>query len=191
MNIGLDIDNVISDFDRVTFPLFLKEDKKKRNAGIVDAKAHYMGGMFDWSKEEVEEFLVATCEENARFLPLRKNAKKYIDLLLKQGHNIILISHRAFPTFKNPREVTVNWLKNKKINYTKLILSESADKTQECVENAVDVMFDDRYNQVVKMLQKGVNCVMVLTKYNRQNKNLPFVSSFKGIYDYVSKLNKN
>ena len=57
MRIGLDIDNVILDTDKVLIEEFLKEDKNKRNKGIINKDLYLMSGMFDWSKEEIDEFL--------------------------------------------------------------------------------------------------------------------------------------
>ena len=55
MNIGLDIDNVITNFDAGLLSSVLIEDKNKRNLGIVNKNANYiLHGMFDWSKEEIE-----------------------------------------------------------------------------------------------------------------------------------------
>ena len=57
MNIGLDIDNVITAFDNDILKEFLLEDKNKRNAGIINKKARHINhGMFDWSQDEVDEF---------------------------------------------------------------------------------------------------------------------------------------
>lgn len=191
MNVGLDIDNVISDFDKATLKLFLSEDKNKRGKGIVDKNAHYLKGMFDWSEEEVEQFLVENCEKTAPTLHLRKNAKKYIDALIERGHKIFLISHRAPPNFSNGQKVTEEWLKKKKINYHELILSSLPDKSKECKEKDIDVMFDDRFGQVMKMRAQGVNCVLVLTKFNQKEKNkAPFVSSWRELYNHVLALEK-
>lgn len=38
MNIGLDIDNVITSFDSAILQAFLQEDKNKRGKGIVNKK---------------------------------------------------------------------------------------------------------------------------------------------------------
>ena len=57
LNIGLDIDNVISAFDSKILQEFMLEDANKRNAGIIDKKARYITkGMFDWSEEEIDDF---------------------------------------------------------------------------------------------------------------------------------------
>ena len=47
-------------------------------------------------------------------------------------------------------------------------------------------MFDDRLDQCKLMLKQGVNCVVVLTKYNRCHlKNIPQVANWKGIYYFI------
>ncbi len=44
MNIGIDIDNVISNFDEVLKKEFLIHDKELRNTGIINAKAYMTKG---------------------------------------------------------------------------------------------------------------------------------------------------
>ena len=56
MRIGLDIDNVVSDFDAGIFEAFLIEDKNKRNSGIVNPNGRWIKHLFDWTNDEVEEF---------------------------------------------------------------------------------------------------------------------------------------
>lgn len=58
MNIGIDIDNVLSNFDDELLKEFLEHDKKLRNSGIINEKAdNITKGMFDWSREEIDDFL--------------------------------------------------------------------------------------------------------------------------------------
>ena len=55
MNIGLDIDNVITAFDSAILKEFKIEDKNKRNNGIINKKAQHINyGMFDWSEKELQ-----------------------------------------------------------------------------------------------------------------------------------------
>ncbi len=192
MNIGLDIDNVITAFDSAILKEFLLEDKNKRNAGVINKNArHITCGMFDWSQEEIDEFYNNNMERIAKNLKPRRNCKKYMDKLLQDGHNLILISHRAYPHYLTPRQTTLNWLEKNKINYTKLILSGSPDKTKECKENNIDVMIDDRAGQCKKMRAQGIRCMLMLTKYNRKEvEDLPFATSWKNLYEEITKLCK-
>lgn len=192
MNLGIDIDNVITAFDNGLLKEFLIQDKLKRNSGIVNPKAdHITKGMFDWSEDEVHEFYANHMERIAKGLSPRRNCKKYMDKLLADGHKLILISHRAYPDYKEPEKTTIEWLKKHKINYTKLVISKSADKTEECIQNNIDIMIDDRAGQCQKMSANGINCILMLTKYNRNRKgDLPFATSWKNLYEEITKWKK-
>ena len=69
MNIGIDIDNVISNFNEILLNEFLIYDKDLRNSGIINANADYITkGMFDWAKEELDEFYMSNIERIAKKL---------------------------------------------------------------------------------------------------------------------------
>lgn len=51
MNIGVDIDNVISDYDNCFIEECLKHDKTLRNSGIINFHSANIFGMFDWTPE--------------------------------------------------------------------------------------------------------------------------------------------
>ena len=62
MNIGIDIDNVISNFDEVLKQEFLKHDKELRNTGIINQEAHITKGMFDRTDDELCPFYLENIE---------------------------------------------------------------------------------------------------------------------------------
>lgn len=189
MKIGLDIDNVITAFDESIYEEMIKEDKNKRNAGIVNPNGDWIKYQFDWSQEEIEDFFNQNMERIAKKLKPRKDAKYYIDKLLNQGHEIYLISHRAYPHYEKPYETTINWLKENRISCTKLVLSESTNKTKECKEHQVDIMFDDVQSNCHKLIEGGVNCFLVGTKYNKKNREgLKVVENWKQIYQTINQL---
>ncbi len=72
MKIGIDIDNVISNFNKVLLEEFLNHDKELRNTGIVNSDLYITRGMFDWSKEELDEFYYNNIERIAKNLILKK-----------------------------------------------------------------------------------------------------------------------
>lgn len=192
MIIGLDIDNVISAFDEKILQNVLIEDKKKRNAGIINPKGrHITRGMFDWSEEEMYGFFADNMERIAKELRTRRSCKKYMDKLIEDGHRLVLISHRAFPDYKEPEKTTLDWLAKRKINYHKFVLSKSPDKTQECIENKIDIMVDDRASQCKKMRANGIECIMMLTKYNKKETDgMPFAKGWADLYKEISQWGK-
>ena len=91
MKIGIDIDNCISNFDDVLLKEYLKHDKELRNTGIINDKPYYITvGMFDWSKEENDEFYNNNIQRIAMSLKPLNNAKEVIDKLKADGKSIAL-----------------------------------------------------------------------------------------------------
>ena len=79
MNIGIDIDNVISNFDEVLKKEFLIHDKELRNTGIINAKAYMTKGMFDWTDDEIWTFYlenIGKITPNLDVLKVQKNILK-------------------------------------------------------------------------------------------------------------------
>ena len=62
MNIGIDIDNVISNFDKALLEEYLKHDNDLRGTGIVNKNLYITHGMFDWTEKEEREFYLANIE---------------------------------------------------------------------------------------------------------------------------------
>lgn len=192
MRIGLDIDNVISDFDRTIYEEFLKEDKKKRNRGIVHPDGRWIKYLFDWTKEESEAFFHEHMQEIAKRLEVRTDAKKYMDKLLERGHSLYLISHRAYPDYIDPFLVTKDWLKKNDIYYTDLVLTKSTDKSDECKELDIDVMFDDVVSNCKCLIASGIKCYLMETEYNVKEKSeIDSVRDWKDLYETILSLEKD
>ena len=191
MRVGLDIDNVIADFDSFILNEYLKEDKNKRNKGIINPNGRWIKQCFDWTKDESEEFLIKNMERFASMLKPRGGAKEYMDKMLADGHKLYLISHRAYPHYSNPLDVTTKWLKDNDINYTKLILSKSTNKTKECKEHNIDIMFDDGRYICRTLMENNIDSYLVKTNYNIKGaEGLKIVNNFKEIYEVVKNMEK-
>lgn len=191
MKIGLDIDNVIADFDREMIKALTKEDSKKRNKGIVNKYERYAALLFDWSKEEIRDFFTKNMQEIAKKLELREDVKYYMDKLIEEGHELYLITNRVYPDYTEPEKVTIEWLKEKEINYQKIIFTDTRDKSIACLENKIDIMFDDDIGNCVKLKKAGVRYCLMCTKLNYEHRgNLPYVRNFKELYERVNEMDK-
>lgn len=192
MRIGLDIDNVILETDEEILKEMLIEDKNKRNKGIINNNADYIFlGMFDWSKEEIDAFLNTKMEDIAKNLKPKKDAKYYIDKLIDDGHEIYLISNRSNKQYQNAYLTTKKNLEVNDIKYNKLIITESNDKSKECLDEKIDLMIDDRASNCMKLLDKNINCLLFKTKYEKRSfNNLNSVSSWHELYEYIKNSTK-
>lgn len=109
--------------------------------------------------------------------------------MLENGDNVYLITHRVYPHYNNPFEVTKDWLKSKNIKYTKLIISKTTNKTYECIANNIDIMFDDSVNNVNQMTDGGINCFLFKNEYgDSPTPNMKIVKNWDELYNEVIKL---
>lgn len=195
MRIGIDIDNVIADFNNGLMNAYLEHDKTLRNNGIVNKNAQYVRwGMFDWSKKEEEAFYYKNIEKIVSNLDVITGAKEYIDKLKEDGHNIILITGRDNGEYSNPKDMTEKWLKKNNIYYDKLILTDAYagnkfSKTAECIEYKIDVMIDDSRNVCTELNEAGIKVFIMDTRLNREITNIERVYNWEEIYNKIQEMN--
>lgn len=190
MKIGIDIDNVISNFNDILLKEYLKHDKELRNTGIINEEPEYLRkGMFDWSKAEDEEFYNNNIERIAKKLKPINNAKEYIQKLKNDGNEIYIITGRDNGEYKNPYELTTDWLKQHNIVYDKLILTNGyykESKAKECEKNSIDIMIEDSTSTALFIAKTNTKVLLMNTRYNQNNANLERVSNWKEIYEKIS-----
>lgn len=191
MRIGIDIDNVISNFDNALLKEYLDHDKELRNTGIVNENAYVRQGMFDWSDTEDLSFYLANIERIATNLKPLHNAKQMIDKIKEDGNEIYIISGRDNGEYTNPIEMTKKWLDKYKINYDKIILTNAYDthaKSAECLKNNIDIMIEDSLSTCIDMKQNGIKVLIMNTRFNQTDNQIERVYSWKEIYYKISEL---
>jgi len=188
--IGIDIDNVLSDFNEELLKEFLNHDKELRNTGIIDKNADYITrGMFDWSKEEIDDFYYKNIERIAKNLNVIDKAPEYIKKLKENGYEIYIISGRNNGEYSDPYKMTFDWLDKYKIEYDKLILTDaynSLEKAKVCRENGISIMIDDSVRILLEVEKAGITALVMDTPYNRDVDNLNRVHNWKEIYDFIT-----
>ena len=193
MNIGIDIDNVLSNFNEKLLREFLEHDKELRNSGIVNKDAYITRGMFDWSKDEFDDFYYKNIERIAKNLKVIDEAPEYIKKLREKGYKIYIISGRDNGEYSNPYKMTTDWLEKYDIQYDKLILTDvfdSAKKAKVCLENNISIMIDDSSRIQLEVDKTRVTALLMDTPYNRQTDSLKRVHNWKEIYDFIINFKK-
>ena len=188
MNIGIDIDNVLSNFNEELLKEFMEHDKELRNSGIVNKDAYITRGMFDWSKDEFDDFYYKNIERIAKNLKVIDGAPEYIKKLREKGYKIYIISGRDNGEYSNPYKMTTDWLEKYDIQYDKLILTDvfdSAEKARVCLENNISIMVDDSSRIQLEVDKTRVTALLMDTPYNRQTDSLKRVHNWKEIYDFI------
>ena len=194
MKIGIDIDNVISNFNDELLKEYLKHDKELRNTGIINEDVFIRYGMFDWTEKEESEFYKNNIERIAKKLQPLNRATETIKKLKEDGNEIIIISGRNNGEYNNPYKLTEEWLAKYNIVYDKLILTNAYNKEEKanvCKENNIDIMIEDSTKTAINIEKVGTKVLFMNTRYNKNNENLEKVSNWKEIYAKISSMYEN
>lgn len=189
MNIGIDIDNVLSNFNDVLLEDYLKHDKELRNNGIVNKENYITRGMFDWSEDEERSYYKNNIERIAKDFEPIKDCSKYIKELRQDGHLIFIISGRDNGEYSDPYNMTIEWLKKYDIEYDKLILTNAykhQEKADYCKQNNIDIMIDDSIHVCEKCAENNIDCILFETPYNKKENRFNKVSNWQELYEFIS-----
>lgn len=195
MRIGIDIDNVISNFDEELLKEYIKHDEELRSTGIINTNADYIRrGMFDWTEDEEKTFYKENIERIAKNLNIIDGAKEYIDKLKQDGHKIYIITGRDNGDYSDPYTMTKEWLKKFNIYYDKLILTntyknDEHGKTEKCKEYNIDIMIDDSWHICRDCIENNITTLLMDTQYNREE-DIKRVYNWKEIYDFITNYKK-
>jgi len=151
MNIGIDVDGVLTDihgFNLKHGPPFFK---KRFNRDVADINENDIRDIFACPDEELAKYWKKHMFAYTVFEPARKGARKNIKRLRKDGHKIYIISKRVFTcredfVGKLARSFLKNWLWRNRIRYKEIIFCDSEisdSKKEACIEKNIDIMIDD------------------------------------------------
>ena len=188
MRIGVDIDNVLSNFNEILLNKYIEHDKSINGKGIVNQDV-YIRDMFNWDKEYEEKFYKENIEYFTSLFEPIEECSKYVKLLKEEGNTIYIISGRDNGEYSNPYKMTIDWLKKYDIVYDKLFLVDaynSHSKTEICLEYNIDVMIDDSKRMCKDIKDNGIRALLMDTPYNRDTNEFERVNSWKEIYNKLS-----
>ena len=190
MKIGIDIDGVILDYERVlkTYGDLYDLIELKKD-GIIDRNEHYLRNRYDWTEEERMNFI------NKYFLKLSKQtslipgAKDVINMLQKEENELIIISARG-GMIEEMKDVAIEKFNKEGISFNKYYWKQE-DKLEVAKNEKIDVMIDDSYNVCKKLSSNGIKTIYFRDKEMKvleQNDNLKEVSNWGEIYRYIKEM---
>lgn len=195
MNIGIDIDNTLTDIEKEMFeaankytieitPDFKFKEIQKYD-GFTDM-AKFYSEIFGWNDENIDYFfrnLRLKVVDNAK---PRKNAKEVVKKLKQKGHNIYIVTARTNIYDDTPYERAKRWLDNNEIIYNKLIIN-AQDKAKICKELKIDLFIDDQLNNCFNLANNGIHTIR-LTNSKQVYNDFVNIDNWEDIYEYIINL---
>ena len=190
MKIGIDIDGVILDYERIlkTYGDLYDFIELKKD-GIVNRNEHYLRNRYNWTEEERMDFVNRYFLELSKITPLVPGAKTIINMLKKEGNELIIISARG-GMIEEMKDVALEKFEEENLTFNKYYWKQE-DKLEVAKRENIDVMIDDSYDVCKKLSSNGIRTIYFRDKEMKlleQNEYLKEVSTWGEIYRYIKNL---
>lgn len=190
MKIGLDIDGVILDSENVfRASAELYDLLELHKNGVVNPKGFRNSERYDWNANETSGFREKFIELTKKSM-LMPNAKEVLQLLKKDGHELIIITARGL-TIKGMKEAGEERLNDFNLTFNKYFWCVE-DKTAICKQESIDIMIDDKSSICNDTAQNKIK-TLYFRDVNREklgeNEYLKEVNNWGEIYRYIYNLN--
>ena len=195
MNIGIDIDDTISETFEILLPYSQKytiEDlKRESNIDINKNLSNhlYVEKVNNWNDIETKNFWEKYYGTILREVKIKKFASETINRLKEKGHKIYLITARSKVFNSNTEQITKKWLIDNNVEYDKLIINAS-DKLKIIKENNIDLFIDDSYTnckEVSENINTHVYMMTSMINRNFKDEKIKRVYSWPEIYYLINK----
>lgn len=171
MNIGIDIDGVLTDLERTTIDFGTKMCIEENWPITMDLSKYWEVEAFGWTSEQADKFWNKYLVEYVTQSPARRFAKEIISKLRKEGNKIYIITARdesGMPPeyYGKMQQLTREWLEKYEIEYDKLIFAKDSEKIEKCLENNVNIMIEDSPRNIRNISSK-VKVIKFDCQYNK------------------------
>ena len=190
MKIGIDIDGVILDYERVLRTYGdLYDFIELKKGGIINRNEHYLRNRYSWTEEERMNFVNKSFLELSKQAQLIPGAKDVINMLKNEGNELIIISARGC-MIEEMKDVAMEKFEEEDISFNKYYWKQD-DKLEVAQNEKLDVMIDDSYDVCRKLSSNGIKTIYFRDKEMKvleQNENLKEVSNWGEIYRYIKEM---
>lgn len=184
MKIGIDVDGVILDYERVLKTYGeLYDFIELKKEGIIHRHEHYLRNRYNWTEEERMNFINKYFVKLAKKAELLPGAKDVIDMLQKEGHELIIISARG-GMIKKLKDIAEEKFKKENLTFLKYYWKQE-DKLEIAKKEKIDYMIDDTYEICKKLSENGIKVIYFRDKEMKKlepSDNLIEVSNWGEIY---------
>ena len=197
MNIGLDIDGVLTDihgFNLRHAPLYFR---RKFGREVIDEDENDIRDIFKCPDNEWMSYWRRFLIKYVTLEPSRKGAETFTRKLQEDGHRVFIISKRVFAYRQDlmgllMRGIVRNWLWRNGIVYNELIFCDAEipdSKKPVCLDKSIDVMIDDEPLNI-NFIVSVAKAICFETSYNLEcsGENIFRAKDYNEAYNFICNL---
>ena len=185
MNIGVDIDGVLTDIIRYACDYGSKYFFKKYGKLDININSWSLKDMFNVTDKEDKECWLTIVENYAINEPARPFASEVINKIKNEENSIYIITARSADKWDDVdgkmNNIVKIWLENNKIAYDKLIFSK--EKSKICEKYNIDIMIEDK-TENINSISKSLPVICFHENHNKElkGKNIYRAYSWYDVY---------
>lgn len=189
MRIGIDLDGVVLDTekqfrnDAELYDILVLNKNSMKDPTELRVQERY-----DWTKEEREVFVKSYFLEATKKSHIMPGAKEVIELLKKDGHELIVITARGMDT-PLMRKLGEKMLDEAGIKFDKYYWGKK-EKVEIAKKENIDIMIEDSLRNCMKFSEEGIKSIY-LKDSNLKSANDPNIKEcyiWAEIYRYIRSL---
>lgn len=185
MNIGIDIDDTITDTFDYLMPYIAEYFNTDINS-LKDNNISYCNLPEEWKKKEIG-FAKQYYDKVIPNTPVKAEVSEYIKKIKEMGHFIFIITARDNNLYTDPYKTTTEELDINHICYDKLICT--FNKAEACINEHIDLMIDDSIKNCKQVNQAGIDVLLFNSKSNCNiDTDFKRVNNWKEVYDYINNI---
>lgn len=192
MNIGIDFDGVIIDFEeRIRYKANIYDYLERNNKEIKSKDSYAVEEKYGWSNDEWYKFARKYLIQLTKESELIPGAKEVIRLLQDDGHKLYIISARGIE-FNEMITIVNQKLEEENLTFSKCYWKVK-NKLDIINKEKIDIMIDDNPDTCEKVSNNNINTLYFKNLCGRkllENSKLKEVNNWGEVYRYINELNK-
>lgn len=194
MNIGIDIDDTISNTFETFLPYmkkFVEQDLNRKLDLNLTSRIDYYNIIekYGVSEDEARTFWMNYYVSILENVKPKKSSVEIINELKEKGNQIFLITARFDDGIVDVRAITEKWLEQNNIKYDKLIIN-SHNKLEIAKQEEIDIFIDDSIRNCEMISSGNIKTYMFSTDNNNyyENEKIEKVISWNEFYEKIKEV---
>jgi uncharacterized HAD superfamily protein len=187
MNIGIDVDGVLIDFEeRFRYKAEIFDFLERKNHQIINTDSYLIEEEYNWSEEDwnifASKYLIELTEES-NIIP---GVKEIINLLKLDGHKLFIISARGI---EHEKMITMveELFRKENLTFDKYYW-KIKDKLEILKKENIDIMIDDNPNICKKLAENHIRTLYFRNVYGKKLEEGNYLKEVKNrgeVYRYI------
>lgn len=189
MKIGLDLDGVVLDTEKqFRNEAELYDILKLNRNSTKDQSAQWAQDRYKWADDEKNEFIEKYLIEGTKKSHIMPGAKEVIELLKKDGHELVVITARGhdIPVMK---KLAQEMLEKENITFDKYYW-ETPEKVETAKKENIDLMVEDSLSNCMKLSKENIKSIYLRDSNMKpaSDKNIKECYIWGEVYRYIREL---